>query len=178
MSGTRAAIVAARAEEAVSIYRIEYLVDHPQHIPVLAAWHYAQWSYLDVGVSIAQRAAALHRHGIDTVPMTLLALSGDTPLGSASLIEHDMDTRMDLSPWLASVYVDPPYRGRGIGSALAQAVVDRAALQGFPALYLFTPDRARFYERLGWHTLEHTVYRGYAQTVMSIALHHSGKEPS
>jgi predicted N-acetyltransferase YhbS len=154
---------------------IEYLADCPEHIPVLAAWHYAQWRYLDVGVSVAQRAAALREHGRDTVPMTLIALSGDTLLGSASLIAHDMDTRMDLSPWLASVYVDPPYRERGIGSTLVGEIVGRAARLGFPALYLFTPDRAPFYERLGWHVLEHTTYRGYAQTVMSIALHSAGE---
>jgi predicted N-acetyltransferase YhbS len=154
----------------MQMYCIEYLADCPQHIPVLAAWHNAQWSYLDVGVSVAQRAAALRKHGRGIVPMTLVALSGDTLLGSASLIQHDMDTRMDLWPWLASVYVDPPYREQGIGSALVQAIVDQATLQGFPALYLFTPDRAAFYERLGWQALERTVYRGYAQTVMSIAL--------
>ncbi|MFN2129375.1 MAG: GNAT family N-acetyltransferase [Anaerolineae bacterium] len=156
--------------------RIEYLADYPEHIPVLAQWHYAQWAYLDVGVSAAQRAAVLRKHGRDTVPMTLVALSGDTLLGSASLIQHDMDTRMDLSPWLASVYVDPPYRERGIGSALVEAIVDRAERLGFSALYLFTPDRAPFYERLGWHILEHTIYRGYAQTVMALSLEKPGEE--
>jgi GNAT superfamily N-acetyltransferase len=156
--------------------RIEYLADYPEHIPVLAQWHYAQWAYLDVGVSAAQRAAVLRKHGRDTVPMTLVALSGDTLLGSASLIQHDMDTRMDLSPWLASVYVDPPYRERGIGSALVEAIVDWAERLGFSALYLFTPDRAPFYERLGWHILEHTIYRGYAQTVMALSLEKPGEE--
>jgi len=151
-------------------YRIESLADHPQFIPTLATWHRAQWSYLDVGVSVAQRAARLRTHGRDGVPMTVVALSGDTLLGSASLIAHDMDTRNDLSPWLASVYVAPPHRRRGVGSALVREIVASAAEVGFPALYLFTPDRARFYERLGWHILEHVVYRGYAQVLMSISL--------
>lgn len=154
-------------------HRIESLADHPALTPTLAAWHHAQWSYLDVGVSVAQRAAALRTHGRDAVPMTVVALSAGALLGSASLIAHDMDTRMDLSPWLASVYVAPPYRGHGMGSALVQEIVDRATDLGFPALYLFTADRARFYERLGWHVVEHVVYRGYAQVVMSISLRRS-----
>jgi GNAT superfamily N-acetyltransferase len=154
-------------------YRIESLADHPALIPTLAAWHHAQWSYLDVGVSVAQRAAALRTHRRNAVPMTVVALSGETLLGSASLIAHDMDTRMDLSPWLASVYVAPSCRGHGIGSALVHEIVDSATDLGFLALYLFTPDRARFYERLGWHVLEHLVYRGYAQVLMSISLRRS-----
>jgi len=154
-------------------HRIESLADHPALIPTLAAWHHAQWSYLDVGVSVAQRAAALRTHGRDAVPMTVVVRSAGTLLGSASLIAYDMDTRMDLSPWLASVYVAPPYRGHGVGSALVREIVDRATDLGFWALYLFTPDRARFYERLGWHVLEHVVYRGYAQVLMSISLRRS-----
>ena len=154
-------------------YGIESLVGYPQFIPTLAEWHHAQWSYLDVGKSVAQRAATLRTHGRATVPMTLIALSRDTLLGSASLIAHDMDTRMDLSPWLASVYVAPAYRGHGVGSALVRQVVARAAALDFPALYLFTPDRAGFYERLGWHVLEHVRYRGYRQVLMSISLDRS-----
>ena len=151
-------------------YRIESLVDYLQYVPILASWHQAQWSYLDVGKTVAQRAAALRRHRRDAVPMTVIALSGDTLLGSSSLIAHDMDTRMDLSPWLASVCVAPSYRRQGIGSALVGEIVAHATQMGFPALYLFTPDRARFYRRLGWHVLEHLRYRGYEQVLMSISL--------
>jgi N-acetylglutamate synthase-like GNAT family acetyltransferase len=98
--------------------------------------------------------------------MTVVALSDETLLGSASLIAHDMDTRMDLSPWLASVYVTPAYRDRGLGSTLVRRIASEAATLGFERLYLFTPDRERFYARLGWTVLERTVYRGYDQVVM------------
>lgn len=158
-------------------FRIQNLVDYPQFIPTLAAWHHAQWSYLDLGKSIAQRTATLRTHRRTAVPMTVVALSADELLGSASLIAHDMDTRMDLSPWLASVYVDPSHRGQGVGSALVRAIVARATAMGFPTLYLFTPDRARFYEHLGWRVLEHVQYRGYAQVLMSISLGSTGEAP-
>lgn len=151
-------------------YRVESLVDYPQFIPTLAVWHQAQWSYLDVGRSAAQRAAALCTHERDRVPMTVVAVSAGTLLGSASLIAHDMDTRMDLSPWLASVYVAPSYRRQGVGSALVREIAAHAKALSFPHLYLFTPDRARFYEHLGWHVLEHVRYRGYKQVLMSISL--------
>jgi predicted N-acetyltransferase YhbS len=154
----------------VSDYRVESLVDYPQFIPTLAAWHHAQWSYLDLGKSVAQRAAALRTHLRNAVPMTVVARSAAGLLGSASLIAHDMDTRMELSPWLASVYVAPAHRHKGVGSALVREIASRATALGFSTLYLFTPDRAPFYERLGWQVLEHVKYRGYEQVLMSVSL--------
>ena len=147
-------------------FRIEYLADHPSFLPSLAQWHHAQWSYLDVGVSTEQRMATLQKHGKAQVPTTVVALSGGRLLGSASLIAHDMDTRIELSPWLASVYVDPPYRTRGIGSTLVRRITKEAHALGFKRLYLFTPDKAEFYARLGWSVLERMNYRGYPQIVM------------
>ena len=147
-------------------FSIVYLADHLSFAPTLAAWHHAQWRHLDVDVSVEQRSATLSRHTRDRVPMTVIALSGETLLGSASLIAHDMDTRMNLSPWLASVYVTPAYRNRGLGSALVQRIADEARTLGFDRLYLFTPDKEHFYARLGWAVLERTVYRGYEQVVM------------
>jgi GNAT superfamily N-acetyltransferase len=157
-------------------YTIAYLADHPSYVPTLAAWHHVQWSYLDAGVSVEQRISRLEEHGKRKVPTTLLAVSGGMLLGSASLIAHDMDTRMDLSPWLASVYVAQAYRRQGIGSALVRGVIQEAKDLGFAMLYLFTPDKERFYARMGWHVLERTVYRGYPETVMAICLERSRGE--
>jgi predicted N-acetyltransferase YhbS len=135
-------------------------------VDILAEWHHAQWSYLDRDVTLAQRAAALRRRKSDGIPLTVVALAGETVLGSASLIRHDMDTRMELAPWLASVYVAPDYRRQGIGSALVRRIEHEARTLGHKTLYLFTPDMQHFYETLGWKALESTVYRGYAQVVM------------
>ena len=151
-------------------YTIAYLADHPAHTGTLAAWHHRQWHYLDVDVSVEQRAAFLGTHGRGEIPTTVLALRGKEVLGSASLIAHDMDTRPHLSPWLASVYVDPPHRRSGIGSALVTRITELARALGHPALYLFTPDKEQFYRRLGWRVLERTTYRGYAEVVMEIDL--------
>jgi predicted N-acetyltransferase YhbS len=151
--------------------RIEYLTDHPECVPTLAVWHLHQWSYLSPGDSVGRRTAMLQSHsGRRQIPTTFVALASTTPVGCASLVEHDMDTRMDLSPWLASVYVDPEYRRRGIGSALVQRVVEEARALGVSILYLYTPDREAFYSRLGWQVAERTLYRGYQQVVMSLNL--------
>jgi GNAT superfamily N-acetyltransferase len=52
------------------------------------------------------------------------------------LVAHDMDTRMDLSPWLAGVFVAPHHRRRGVGAALVQRIIDEATGLGVEQLYL------------------------------------------
>jgi GNAT superfamily N-acetyltransferase len=149
--------------------RIENLKKHPHVIPTLAEWHYAQWGYLHPGDSPANRAFWFQKHlASQAMPATFLALSDQTLLGSASLIEYDMDERKDLSPWLASVYVPPEHRRRGVASALVEHVVEEAEGLGMGTLYLYTPDQERLYARLGWTPLERTVHRGQRILIMTI----------
>lgn len=146
---------------------LAYLADHPEFITTLARWHHAQWHYLDRDSSVEARIANFQAHlGRGQVPATFVALEGSTLLGSASLIAHDMDTRPDLTPWLACVYVAPAHRRRGIGTALVQRVAQEAKALGVETLYLFTPDKRAFYEHRGWAVLEQTRYRGYNVSVM------------
>jgi N-acetylglutamate synthase-like GNAT family acetyltransferase len=148
--------------------KIQYLTDDPVMIQTLAQWHYQQWGFMNPGESVEKRIAELRTHlGSKQIPTTLVALSDNTLVGSASLIAHDMDTRMDLSPWLASVYVAPALRNRGIGSALVRRALEEAESLGVRTLYLFTPDKEAFYERLGWAYMESTVYRDEKVVIMA-----------
>lgn len=87
--------------------------------------------------------------------------------GSAMLVAHDMDTRVDLSPWLAGVFVTPEQRRHGVGAALVQRVIDEATALGVRRLYLYTPSTEHFYSRLGWSLVERTSYEGVDVAVMS-----------
>lgn len=164
--------------------KIDYLADHPDAIPTLARWHHEQWKHLYPGDSIEQRIVRLEGHlSKDQIPMTFVALCRSEKnvaetnrrevVGSASLIAQDMDTHPELSPWLASVFVTPQHRGQGIGTALVRRVIQEAKTQGVAQLYLFTtPDKNRFYSRLGWLLIERTHYRGYQQIVMVLQIDH------
>lgn len=147
--------------------RIEYLGDNAALIPTLAQWHYEEWRHLNPDKSIEQYIARLQSHlGRKQIPTTFVALSGGILMGSSSLVAYDMDIRMELSPWLASLYVSQIYRSRGVGSALVHRVIKEAEALGVETLYLFTPDREGFYIRLGWSTFERTEYRGYKVAIM------------
>lgn len=104
------------------------------------------------------------------IPLTLVARQGTEVVGSASLISSDLATREALSPWLASVFVKDSERCRGIGTLLVKAVIDEARRLGFSSLYLFTPDRERFYQRLGWVTIEESDWQETPVVIMQYEL--------
>lgn len=93
-----------------------------------------------------------------------------TLVGTASLVDEDLAPRPWLSPWLASVYVLPAWRGRGIASMLVRRVEHEARQAGIKRLYLFTPDRQALYRRLGWGELETLEFAGEQITVMQRGL--------
>ena len=89
------------------------------------------------------------------IPFALIAHDGDAFLGTASVIASDLAERPQLTPWVAAVWVEAQVRRRGIGAAL----VDRATLDcfalGVSRAYLCArPQRAGYYEKLGWIPIE------------------------
>ena len=143
-------------------------VEYLNLAPTLAAWIMDEWPhFLAPGATLEALAARLaERTKPHAIPETFVALEGTRPIGMASLVKYDMETRRDLSPWLAGVYVLPQFRNRRIGSRLVQAVMQDARALSIGQLYLFTPDKMSFYERLGWCVVERTAYRGVDVTIM------------
>ena len=155
-------------DHAIALVRFGYLADHQDFIPTLARWHHNEWAYLRPGDSVQARISKLVGFcGHQEIPTAVIAFTDNTLLGSAMLIAHDMDTRMELSPWLAGVFVAPDQRGRGIGVALVRRVIEDATALGVRRLYLYTPSAENFYSRLDWSLVERTNYRGADVAVMS-----------
>ena len=97
--------------------RIEHLAEHRDVIPTLAGWVWDQWGHLLPDETLTTLTARFQQKITPRrIPEIFVALDGDAPVGMASLIEHDLDARPDLSPWLASVYVLPAYRQQGLGA--------------------------------------------------------------
>jgi N-acetylglutamate synthase-like GNAT family acetyltransferase len=148
--------------------RVEPLANHRQALPKIVSWVYAEWGHLMPDIpypnllSIFRERIFPHR-----IPTAFIALKGDEIVGTASLVENDLSTRSDLSPWLAAVYVIPEMRGMGVGTALVRAGIDEVEQLGLTRFYLITPDRASFYARIGWVKLEQTEYRGETVSIMA-----------
>ncbi len=130
--------------------RITHLYQVPQHrMAVAALIHHEFWTEVP-GASISGMAVRLDQAGsADSVPLCLVALSNDDePIGAVNLVESDDDNHPEWTPWLAGMVVAAPWRGRGVGTALVQTLLNEAQRIGIAQVYLGS-DGPGFYTRLG-----------------------------
>jgi len=152
---------------AIECVRIDYLADHPEAVPLVAAWHHAEWHALLPGWTLAQATADLRRHtGRRQIPTTLVAVVAGQVIGSVSLLTADLDGWEHLSPWLASVYVVPEWREAGLGRRLVSRAVEEAGALGVEMLYLWTAGQEAYYTRLGWESFARTRHEGHELVIM------------
>jgi len=141
----------------------------PHCIPLLAQWHHVQWAHLNPGRTLEDRIASMQRRlGDALIPSTWVAVENEVVMGSASLVDSDMETHPELTPWLASVFVAPEFRRRGIAAQLVRRVMQEAQQGGIHTLYLFTPDQQKLYASLGWTRLADEIFHGDTVTLMKV----------
>lgn len=99
---------------------------------------------------------------MDKIPLSLVAIINNQCVGVVSFFENDLQTKPDLSPWLAGLYVHENYRGQGIAQKLIKGILDVGKSLDFDKIYLRTEHSARYYEKLGWAFLENAIDE-YAQ---------------
>jgi N-acetylglutamate synthase-like GNAT family acetyltransferase len=147
--------------------KIVPLVERPDLADQVAAWGFAEWGHLDPGETLQDRQVWLRGHmNVDRVPVAFVCLDNAGGIvGTASLVFDDLEGDL-RNPWLASVFVPPEQRGRGVASALVRTVEDAARRFGYSRLYLFTTSAASLYAGLGWQALERRAYRGEHIQVM------------
>ncbi|WP_108446693.1 GNAT family N-acetyltransferase [Halomonas denitrificans] len=147
--------------------RLARIAPSSPHVATLAGWAHAEWGHLHPGRGLAAAVEAFRDEcGPAGVPSVFAALAGERPVGMASLVVDDMSDRPELTPWLASVYVLPERRGRGLASTLVRRVEEEARAHGIARCFLYTPDQQALYRRLGWREREARDYGGEAVTIM------------
>lgn len=147
--------------------KIDYLAHHSHLIPQLSRIHVEFFGRYHSAMTAESRGEQLKgRLGTNSIPLTIVAIEDGRAIGSASIIEHDLKTHLELKPWVASVIVDPEYRRQGIGSKIMNRI-DLVALQlGLEKLFLFTPDQETFYSNLGWEVVLNDYYNGKPIVIM------------
>lgn len=95
-----------------------------------------------------------------------------TVVGSALLVPEELDAAHELTPWLAGLVVAEAHRGKGIGSALVNAVERQAAASGVVTIYLYSWDARRFYASRGWTEIETFRQDGEPMALMARDLNH------
>jgi predicted N-acetyltransferase YhbS len=149
--------------------RIELLADHPKHVETLARWHCEEDGRGDDDEWLEFWRRHLRREcGRERIPIAFVALEGGSPVGHVALVEHNMYSHRELSPWLAGTLVDPSQRRKGVGTELVRHAVERAAELGVGTLYLYTETARPFYEKLSWSHLWEETYEGERVSVMAL----------
>lgn len=129
---------------------ITHLFEVPHHrISVASLIHDEFWTEVP-GASVQAMAERIAQaRSADAVPLCLVAVNhSDEVLGAVNLVESDNDDHPEWTPWLAGMVVAAPWRSRGVGTALVQALLAHARRLGLQQVYLGS-DGPGFYTRLG-----------------------------
>lgn len=129
------------------------LVDRPDLAGLTARWCWEQWSQAAgraLTEDIARCEAIAAAPGFE---QGFVVLNHATPAAMAFMVRSDLDERPNLTPWLAGVYVDTPFRGRGYARQVVRRVEQAAIEAEIRMLWLYTSTAAGLYQKLGW--LEH-----------------------
>jgi GNAT superfamily N-acetyltransferase len=149
--------------------RIVTLAERPDLVATVASWQWREW-----GRPRGRRLESV-THEVEGLVTAIdeagfVLLNDETPLGTACLTALDLDTRPDLSPWLASVFVEPDHRGRGHATRLIRAVERAAGTLGHAELWLFTATSVPLYRQLGWQVVGAEQHHGAAVMLMRKAI--------
>jgi predicted N-acetyltransferase YhbS len=152
--------------------KFEYLADHLELASILADWHFAEWRALLPNWTREEAERDLRSHvNRLAIPTTFVSFEDNRLIGSASLLSSDLEGLERYSPWLASVFVIPEFRNRGIGKALVGRVLEEAKQLGFSLVYLWTSGQAEYYRKMGWEDCERTQHHGNNLLVMRHSTH-------
>jgi len=134
---------------------ITRLKPNSPELEICAAWRYEAFlkSY---GYSLVESAAQLTKLATqpDEYETALIALVDGRLAGICLLVLQEFEALHDVSPWLASLYVAPEYRKRGVARRLVSAIEDQAREHGLARLHLYTGDAQAFYLKCGWSLAE------------------------
>ena len=108
------------------------------------------------------RFLAFESYWSQNIPLELLRKGISNSL-NFSLLEQETNTFIGFArvitdkatfAYLADVYIDSNYRGRGLGKWLIETIMNYSEVQGLRNWLLFTKDAQGLYEKFGWVTLE------------------------
>jgi GNAT superfamily N-acetyltransferase len=140
--------------------------DRPELLPVAALWLWE--AFWRAGGHTLEHVEGVFARSVATVvpQQTFVLLDDGEPIGTASLVAHDLEARPELTPWLAGVFVVPHARQRGHATRLTQAVEDACRSAAIPTLWLYTLSAERLYARAGWVTVENFDRHGRPAALM------------
>lgn len=127
-----------------------------EYFETLVVWFYNWWGKLE-GWSEEKVRDYLkslvnkndNPNSIYDLPEIYIALLDNVLVGTFSFTLTDCDTKMNLYPWLANLYVNEEYRGKHIANFLIKNAIKIAEKKNLKCIYLYT-QHADLYEKYGF----------------------------
>lgn len=137
--------------------KIENLKNYPQFVEEISKWIYDEFADKKSSLKIEDISRFFRNENNDKFPITFVAIENNICLGTVSVFENDLKNQNILKPWLASLYVYPNYRGRGIAEKLISHLLHEIKKVGYETIYLRTEHTAKYYLKRNWKFCYKTV---------------------
>ena len=145
---------------------IKNLEERSDLVPLAAQWVHKQWAWL-TGRTSEETLQRFDGRQSERLPVNLIALGDGELLGVASLRPYDDVVPIrNLTPWVTNVFVSPAARGRGVATALVDAICDVARSNGWNKVWLATDDQQSLYLRCGFEFHRQLTVGGRKADVM------------
>lgn len=138
------------------------LATQPNWLSAVVQWQHQEWcrtrpdampapSLTEQAEALEKRAQLLNTHLCrDTIPLTLLAIEEDRPLGSVSLVYLSPKDEQNQCAWVSNLFVVAVKRRLGIASQLLSEIENKSRKLRLKELKLATSDALEYYLKRHW----------------------------
>jgi N-acetylglutamate synthase-like GNAT family acetyltransferase len=138
--------------------KIQNIVNNPQYIEVVSKWIYTEFfENIRHGISYDEIFLDFSSRKKGKIPYTFVGIEKGVCVGTVSLFSNDLKKRIDLTPWLGSLYVSTDYGNKAIAKHLIDKVTKTAKLLGYETIYLRTEHASNYYLKSGWKLIYSTI---------------------
>ena len=141
-------------------------VERPDLVAVTGRWRWEAFFKNEGPLEDVLRLEEQYASNGELMPTVLVLLDGQQPAGMIALCLDDLEGRPDLNPWLAGVYVEPTYRGKGYALRMVSELEALAKAAGIDRLSLYTRTAEGLYQKAGWAITETVERKGKVYSVM------------
>jgi GNAT superfamily N-acetyltransferase len=110
-------------------------------------WHYKCEHNIN---TLEEMIADISTNHMESIAVLIDTESNNTFMGTFAILECDLNMYAHLSPWLASLYVEPEYRRQGIGKLLVDFACDELLDGRTVYLWCYQEREKSLYERWGF----------------------------
>ncbi|MGH4121183.1 GNAT family N-acetyltransferase [Clostridium sp.] len=137
--------------------KIQNLLLYPQHIEMVANWIYQEFGKGNPDRTLEYVINRFKSRDLNKIPLSLIALIDNECVGVVSIFDNDLETRPELTPWLAGLYVNPNCRCKGVADKLITGVLEICKNINYNTVFLRTEHTSDYYKKHGWTFVEYTT---------------------